>query len=357
MNHGLPQFKSLRDMLAEPPSPTLFRIAEWQPMDTRVLLAAQFKAGKTTLVNNVTRSLVDGDPFLGQFAVQPITGTVALMDLEMSATMLKTWLGEQGIRNDDRVWPIALRGRLGDLPLLNSKRRQELAKHLQANHTAYVIWDCVRPLVDSCGLDENKDAGRLLTAFDALLQEAGIHEALVVQHMGHTGERARGDSRFRDWPDAEWRLVRQDDNPHSVRFISAYGRDVDQPEAQLSYDASTRHLTITGGSRHDVRVDDLIDEVLAAIGTDELSGRDIEAKKPETATRKDWREALRRAVTAGHVSTRQGPTRSILHSAPVRHGAPVVRQSTSAPVRQCVYTHAHGTPEFDPSKAFGGLQE
>jgi hypothetical protein len=67
-------------------------------------------------------------------------------------------------------------------------------------------------------------------AIDELLLEAGIDEALVVHHMGHSGERARGDSRLRDWPDVEWRLMRQDDDPASPRFLTAYGRDIDVPE-------------------------------------------------------------------------------------------------------------------------------
>jgi hypothetical protein len=80
-------------------------------------------------------------------------------------------------------------------------------------------------------LDEHRDAGRFLVALDALLTEAGIPDALVVHHMGHVNERARGDSRMRDWPDVEWRLVRQDENPASARFLSAYGCDVDVPES------------------------------------------------------------------------------------------------------------------------------
>jgi hypothetical protein len=355
VNRGPLEFKSLRRLLDEPELPTRYRIAGWQPLGTRVLLAAQFKAGKTTLVTNLIRSLVDGDPFLGSFDVDPIVGTVAHFDLEMSQSMLSKWLRAQGIKNDDRVFPVSLRGRLSDFPLLDRKRRQELARQLETNGAQYVVWDCVRPLVDSYGLDENKDAGKLLTAFDALLEEAGVKDAAVVQHMGHTGERARGDSRFRDWPDVEWRLVRQDENPHSPRFISAYGRDVDQPEAQVEYDKETRRLSIVGGSRHDAKVGELAAEVLEALGADELSGRDIENKIPEGVSRKDWRAAMKLAIADGRIETRSGPRRSTLHkvSAPVRQSAPPVRQPSSAPVRQCVYTHAHGTLEFDPSKAFG----
>ena len=113
----------------------------------------------------------------------------------------------------------------------------------------YLMLDCLRPVLDALGLDEHKDAGRLLVAIDALLQAADIPEAAIVHHMGHVGERSRGDSRLIDWPDVTAKLVRQDDNPASPRYISAYGRDVDMPESRLEYDPLTRRLTVVGGPR------------------------------------------------------------------------------------------------------------
>jgi hypothetical protein len=43
------------------------------------------------------------------------------------------------------------------------------------------------------GLDEHREAGRFLVAFDELLQEAGVLGALVAHHFGHRAERARGE--------------------------------------------------------------------------------------------------------------------------------------------------------------------
>jgi hypothetical protein len=44
-------------------------------------------------------------------------------------------------------------------------------------------------------------------------------------------------------------MVRKDEDPASQRYFSAFGRDVDVQECELSYDATTRSLTITGGCR------------------------------------------------------------------------------------------------------------
>ena len=72
--------------------------------------------------------------------------------------------------------------------------------------------------------------------------------------MGHFEERSRGASRLRDWPEVEWRYLRErDDDGHEVdsglRFLAAYGRDVDVQETRLDFDHVTRRLTLVGGSR------------------------------------------------------------------------------------------------------------
>jgi hypothetical protein len=67
----LPPVKALDDLLSEPDSAAAYLIGEVQPVDSRVMLSAQYKAGKTTLVGNLARSLVDGEKFLGHFRPDP----------------------------------------------------------------------------------------------------------------------------------------------------------------------------------------------------------------------------------------------------------------------------------------------
>src|SRR5262245_51148652 len=64
-----PEAFTLRQLLSQPDEPTPWRIVNCQPKESRVMLAAQFKAGKTTLVGNLIRSLCDGDPFLGKYQI------------------------------------------------------------------------------------------------------------------------------------------------------------------------------------------------------------------------------------------------------------------------------------------------
>jgi hypothetical protein len=247
----IPPLQRLDDFLARPLDPITHRIAGLWPVGGRVLLAAQWKAGKTTLRDNVIRSLADGDKFLGLHEVIVTTGNITVLDFELDHTTMQRWLADQDIQRKNRVHVVPLKGQVSAFNILDTDLRARWAEQLRAANTDTLIVDCLRPILDALALDENRDAGRFLVALDALAQEAGTRELFLVHHMGHGSERSRGDSRLRDWPDAEWRLVRdkeQDDptldDPTSPRYFSAYGRDVDHPQSELTFDRDTRHLGI-----------------------------------------------------------------------------------------------------------------
>ncbi len=355
----MPRPVPLPEFLAVADEPAAYRVAGLWPVGGRVVLAAQYKAGKTTLRDNVVRCLVDGLPFLGRYDVEPFDGNVVLIDNELDPRMLRRWLREQGVVAQDRVAVVPLRGRVATFDLLDPTVRSQWAQMLRAQRAAVVVLDCLRPVLDALGLSEDKDAGRFLVAFDALLAESGASEALVVHHMGHAGERSRGDTRLRDWPDVEWRLVRErredgEQEANARRYFTAYGRDVEQPEGLVEYDSATRHLSLTGGSRRDTAADQLVPDVLAYLGENPgASQRAVEKRLHEEGghPRQDVRKALKRAVALGQVDTAEGPRNAVLHflrpsdnqSAP---SAPGVRQRTvdecaSAPIEGAL-THSVG---------------
>lgn len=322
---GLPDAVLLDDLLSEPDAPVHYRVDRLWPTGGRVLFAAQFKAGKTTADHNLVRSLVDGEPFLGEFEVTVPVGRVAVLDTELDREMLKRWLRAQDIRNAGQVALYSLRGQLGAFNILDAPVRRQWAERLRALDISVLVLDCLRPALDALGLSEDKEAGRFFVAFDALLAEASIGEAVIVHHMGHSGERSRGDSRLRDWPDAEWKLVREqseEDQPAAPRYFSAYGRDVDVPEAALHYNPDTRHLTLAGtGNRREAAARTVIPALLALLedNPDGLSGRRIEAALVEAGEKRgDVRQALKLARADGRVSTEKGPNRADIHRVSVR---------------------------------------
>lgn len=296
----IPEILTLAERLQRPIPPAQWRIEGWQPANSRVVLTAQYKAGKTTLTGNLSRALVDGTWWLDAAPTAPVAGNVTILDFEMSERQIDEWLSDQGIQNKDKVVIVPLRGKASAFDIIDPEIRSQWAQRLRNASTEYCIFDCLRPVLDALGLDEHRDAGRFLVAFDALLDEAGVADALLVHHMGHSGERARGDSRIRDWPDVEWRLIREDDEPSSPRYITAFGRDVDVYESGLKYDETTRHLRLVKGSRRDAEAREAIPDVVDAIRRNgPMSGNQIEQwRKNQMWTH--TQKAVRQALVLGH---------------------------------------------------------
>lgn len=324
-----PEPINLADLLAEPDESAAYRIEGLWPMGGRVLLAAQYKAGKSTLVGNVIRGLVDGGEFLGRFATTPVS-KVTLIDTELDTRTLRRWLRDQGIRNADAVTVLSLRGKVSTFDILDRSTRTEWADRCAGAEV--VILDCVRPALDALGLSEDKDAGRFLVAFDELLAEIGAGEAMAVTHMGHQNERARGDSRLLDWNDAMWNIVRdptaRDTDEDAKRYFSALGRDVSLGEGLLAYDARRRWLSYAGGNRKDAAARKLVPPVLELIkDRPGLSGAEIERQimtNVADATQKGVRDALKLVRHEKRVRTEEGPRRSQLHY--IKDGDPLAEE-------------------------------
>lgn len=252
----LPTFMRLDDFLARPLPPITHRVEKLWPAGGNVLLAAQWKAGKTTLRDNLVRSLVDGTPFLGRFSVDNATPcSVALIDFELDEQTLQRWLDDQDFANPERIQILSMRGRASTFNILDEHVRSRWAVMLRDLGVTQVVIDCLRPILDALSLSEDKEAGRFLEALDELAHQAGVREKFLVHHMGHSSERSRGDSRLLDWPDALWKLTRLKDDddptlddPAGPRFFSAFGRDVNHPESELTFDPATRHLALGDGA-------------------------------------------------------------------------------------------------------------
>lgn len=267
------------------------------------------------------RALVDGEKFLDTFSVNPPRGRIVLIDNELDERMLRLWLCEQRIVNTNRIAVLSLRGKVGTFDILDPDTRARWASKIRSVDGSIVILDCLRPVFDALGLDENRDAGRFLVALDTLLNEAGAEEACVIHHMGHVGERSRGDSRLLDWPDVSWRLVREkveegETDPSAPRYFSAYGRDVNVPEGLLEFDPVERRLRLVGGSRRDGKVVEVLpvlyDYLRAHPGASKNSIEKVLV--PQGYVQKDVRKALASVVSAGKVDVAKGARNSDLHT-------------------------------------------
>lgn len=333
---------SLADLLAEPDSAAPWRITGMWPSGGKVVLSAPAKAGKSTLLGNLIRSLVDGDPFLGPstagaagvigevggFTVTPLDPgeCVWLADIELSRDQLRRWLGDQGIRNTDRVHVELFRGRADALDVRDPAVRAALAGRLRALNVRVILVDPAAPILAVLGVDDmrNGPTRAYLDALAALAQDVGNAELLVAHHAGHDGERSRGASAWRDWPDAEWRLtVARPGNGRQAaadapRFLAASGRDVTLAEVALAYDTAHRRLTLATGDRQTAMVDKHAAILLGLVAAHPgLSRNQItdRARDDHGVAQGAARDALRSLVAHGEVHHHGGPNRSHLHHA------------------------------------------
>lgn len=244
----VPTALSLTNALALPVDPLPWRIDGLMPREGICLFSAPQKAGKTTMMGNLARSLVDGDKFLDAFDVDE-TCKVTLIDTELGERRLYDWLRDQKIRNTDMLNTVSLRGREAALDPRDPKNRAAWVDILSGS--GVVVLDVVGPVVAALGLDEsdNADVGRFWTAWRTLLVEAGVPAGLVVHHTGHDERRAIGASSWLRYPDAIWKIEREDEEPTSPRYFSAYGRDVDVYQGSLTFSQITRRLAYTGKSK------------------------------------------------------------------------------------------------------------
>lgn len=258
---------TLADELAIPDEPVSYLVDEVFPTGANVLLTAQFKAGKTTLVNHLTGCLADGDPFLGVYGVHGPARRIALWNYEVDERQYRRWLRDLNIAHPERVTVLNLRGYR--LPLVTSRVEDWVVAWLERHEIDVWVVDPFARAFTGSGDSENDNTqvGRFLDALDVIKHRAGVSELVMPTHTGRGHmdegqERARGATRLDDWADVRWLLTKDDED---VRYFRATGRDVEVPEGRLSHDPTTRSLALdTGQSRRTKAVQPVMDAVLDA---------------------------------------------------------------------------------------------
>lgn len=305
-----PSWASLTEALAEPDEPVRYLVDKLLPAGGNAVLTAPFKAGKTTLVNNLARALADGTPFLGRFDVEKPAGRIALWNYEVSAGQYRRWLRDAGIENTDAVAAVNLRGHRLDLTTTHGE--EWAVRWLGENGVSVWIVDPYGRALAGADENSNSEVGRFLEAIDVIKDRAGVGELVMPAHTGRQNfeageERARGAARIDDWPDARWLLTR--DEKLDARFFRATGRDVDVEEEQLTFDPATRRLAFGGWDRGTLTYRAALDRgvplVLEAVRVEPgIGSRELrEALKPMRSA--DVDAAVREALKLGQIEIRR----------------------------------------------------
>lgn len=324
-----PPSLTAREFLEIPDLEADYRVEGLWPIGGSVVLVAQAKAGKTTLMLNLIKSLVTGNDFMRRFPVQEVTGRVCLIDLELSDHTLRRWLRDLSLGSEKLLlMPMRGQGAWLSEAVTNPVARSRFADWLRESEVDVLIIDPLAPLLAGARIDENSntEVGQLLRVGLAALQaESGVSELLLVHHAGHDGNRARGASVLMDWPDAIWTYELKagssgrggqgaGDVKDATRYFQAVGRDVDLAKTPVDYDPDTRRLTIDAdptlrGVRRQATEDAEKDAAVLAVLKDRLQGRaetDAQWKKAVGGHDKAYRASRDRLVKSGAVRQEEG---------------------------------------------------
>lgn len=260
-----PYRRTLTEDLDEPREPGVYTVEGLHRRGFNTTIAAQYKTGKTTLVSNLTKSLVDGVPFLDRWRVQA-AGRVGFLNYEVDKHQFVEEMEWLNISNTDAVSVLNLRGY--ELRLADPWAQQFLidwCRELEIRHL--VIDTYARAYGDDEG--DNRAIGDWGAAVDSVKRRAGVLDTFITVHTGRSDdaqERARGGTRLDDWVDARWVYMRgAEDEPKNVRYLMAHGRRVDVPKGRVLFNTETSELTWQGESPTDGPLDDRVDALAAVV--------------------------------------------------------------------------------------------
>ena len=238
-------FGHLGEELKLPREQVAWQIKDVFPTGANVTLTAQYKAGKTTLINSLARSLADGEKFLNYFEAPEHPGRIVIFNYEVNREQYRRWFDDVNIKNQSKVSLYHMKGSM--IPMIVPHIQDLVVDVLKRFEAQTWILDPFAGAFTGAG-DENSnsDVTVFLNILDNIKERAGVSNLVIPIHTGraqeHGIDRARGATRLDDWADVRWILKKTPDG----RFFSADGRDVLVEEQALRYDEATRALSFGG---------------------------------------------------------------------------------------------------------------
>lgn len=237
------RFSNLGEALQADLPDTQYLIKDMAIENGNVLLAAQYKSGKSTLMFNLIKAMCDGTPFLGYDVRQITKGkSVTYWDFELDEAYSLGELDKLGIEHPENATILNARGHT--MPLNTDRAKEWAIQELKNSNTEVWIID---PFAAMFTGDENsnQEVGAYLRSLDEIKRRAGVKELFLVTHTGRTEgtTRARGATRLDDWADVRWTWEKCS-GTEDRKKLSAHGRGVDQAAIVVEYDYTTNGYTV-----------------------------------------------------------------------------------------------------------------
>jgi hypothetical protein len=306
--------RTLTDELKLPIEEVKWTIKDVFPTGANVTLTAQYKAGKTTMINHLASSLADGKKFLNYFSEPEHPGQIVIFNYEVSENQYRRWMNDVAIENSDKITLVHLRGKR--LPLTVPRVEDLVVSILKDLGAQTWILDPFARAFTGCG-DENSnsDVGVFLDTLDVIKDRAGVSNLVLPIHTGRAQEngvdRARGATRLDDWADVRWLLKKTQDG----RFFSADGRDVLQDEQMLTFDENTRSLTLGGADSYTTKKKNYEDQWVELVEKNPgLTTSDLSNLLGKRVDDKGFKSARKNAIANHRVKTHRVGTSDVWYS-------------------------------------------
>ena len=278
---------------------------------------AQYKTGKTTLVLNLAKALTDDELFLDEFETEPLTGTVAIFNYELTEAMRRRWMQAMDFRHPERlIPPIDIRGVRA--PFWDGEYRKRLTDYLAAKEVEWWILDTAQRASSGLVADwnSNDQVDEFLSLLDEIKSGSGIKNLVLTHHQGRQQfeqdqEHGRGATRLEDWADAIWYLTKFGKGKRSLRAI---GRDVELDAIALDFDSHDHTTYATGRTRDEERVDEgvrAIVELLSKLNLDGATPSTEQFKKHWSGNRNQQYACFKAALSKGLISQTSDGTKKV----------------------------------------------
>lgn len=245
-----PAVASLSEALKRPRRETKYLVDGMWPAGANITVAATYKSGKTTLVIDLIRSLVNHERFGGTQGVARLEGKVCYLNFEMVSDALTEWFRSVGIKDPNQVVQVDIRDSPSPFNIADEATQEWLVGMLKEVGAQVLVIDTYSAAAAAALESENDNVATrgFLALLDQIKARSGVTELLLITHTGRESAdgkvRTRGATAIDDWTDVRW-MYRVDPDDSAKRLLSAFGRDVDFEERAVGFDKETRHVSLS----------------------------------------------------------------------------------------------------------------
>lgn len=236
------------ELLARPRTERRRLLGDLVMVGHNVTITARYKVGKSTVVENLTRSLLTGSHFLGRYETAgPVR--VALLNYELDADDMELRVRAMGLDAEalERLLVVNLRGHR--FPLMVPAGRDVLVKALSDHGAQVVAVDPFGAAYAAAGGEsenDNAEVRRFVTALDEIKRLAECPSLFMPIHTGRAeqvegDERGRGATVLDDWADVRMILTK---DKEGARYLRTEGRAWDLHESRLGFDEGSNRLML-----------------------------------------------------------------------------------------------------------------